>query len=146
MANTKSKGEENPVEPRMPSLCYSSSNSNKPIMRAIDFLSMTSSPHFSTPDKVRSLPLVSPSPCNSPATRAAKRRKGSVDAAVQSVSSLSPHFLTPKATRTCSFEAVWAGTFPSLAEENIKVHTLILGTHPSITSLKENQYFAHPMK
>lgn len=31
-------------------------------------------------------------------------------------------------------------------ESDMKIHTLILGTHPSITSLAENKYFGHPLK
>jgi G:T/U-mismatch repair DNA glycosylase len=30
------------------------------------------------------------------------------------------------------------------ADKEIKIHTLILGTHPSVTSLAKVQYFAHP--
>lgn len=48
--------------------------------------------------------------------------------------------------RTKSFGALWAGDFRSLADKDIKVHTLILGTHPSIVSLAENRYFDYPMK
>ena len=36
-------------------------------------------------------------------------------------------------------------SFQPLFHEEIPVHTLILGTHPSIKSLSENQYFGHPM-
>ena len=39
--------------------------------------------------------------------------------------------------RTSSFQ-------PLFTKKNL-VHTLILGTHPSIKSLSENQYFGHPM-
>lgn len=46
--------------------------------------------------------------------------------------------------RTNSFSPIWAGTFDP--NTTIKVHTLILGTHPSITSLGKNQYYGHPMK
>ena len=46
--------------------------------------------------------------------------------------------------RTSSFQPVWAGTFDP--NTSIKVHTLVLGTHPSITSLKESEYFGHVMK
>jgi len=46
-------------------------------------------------------------------------------------------------TRTNSFDPIWAGCFH--ANTTIKIHTLILGTHPSITSLKESQYFGHTM-
>jgi hypothetical protein len=47
-------------------------------------------------------------------------------------------------TRTSSFSAMWAGQVDSLP--NIEPHTLILGTHPSTTSLKQQQYYAHPVK
>jgi hypothetical protein len=46
--------------------------------------------------------------------------------------------------RTSSFSAMWAGQVDSLP--NIEPHTLILGTHPSTTSLKQQQYYAHPVK
>ena len=57
----------------------------------------------------------------------------------------SPHF-SQQPKRTLSFGAIWAGSFPSLVDHNVKVHTLILGTHPSIASLQQEQYFGHPMK
>jgi hypothetical protein len=47
---------------------------------------------------------------------------------------------------TVSFDALTAANFPSLMNKNIEMHTLILGTHPSIKSLAESQYFGHPMK
>uniref|UniRef100_A0A7S4K3B2 Uracil-DNA glycosylase-like domain-containing protein n=1 Tax=Odontella aurita TaxID=265563 RepID=A0A7S4K3B2_9STRA len=54
--------------------------------------------------------------------------------------------------RTSSFQPIWAGSLPSFGlkfEEdscaNMKVHTLILGTHPSIASLDAAQYFGHNM-
>lgn len=49
---------------------------------------------------------------------------------------------TPK---TYSFNALWAGNFAELQDKNVTIHTLILGTHPSVTSLLENKYFGHPM-
>jgi G:T/U-mismatch repair DNA glycosylase len=52
----------------------------------------------------------------------------------------------PSTTKTTSsFGVLWAGNFTELQHENIQIHTLILGTHPSITSLEENRYFGHPM-
>ena len=51
---------------------------------------------------------------------------------------------TQEIKRTNSFEPVWAGTFDP--NTSVKVHTLICGTHPSITSLGKSQYFGHPMK
>jgi hypothetical protein len=47
--------------------------------------------------------------------------------------------------RTESFGALWAGSFPDL-DQSVEPHTLILGTHPSIKSLEEQQYYGHPMK
>ena len=52
--------------------------------------------------------------------------------------------------RTFSFDACWAGdlrkSFPSTKDNrNIKIHTLILGTHPSVKSLSEKKYYAHPL-
>ena len=84
--------------------------------------------------------------------RMTKKRKISAATAVAmalpSCKSLttSPHFMQQPTARTLSFGAIWAGNFPSLVDQQIKVHTLILGTHPSIRSLKEEQYFGHPMK
>ena len=52
----------------------------------------------------------------------------------------------PKETveRTQSFGPLWHGLY----EENdpVKIHTLFLGTHPSIASLGKRQYFGHNMK
>ncbi len=45
--------------------------------------------------------------------------------------------------RTQSFGAQWHGIF--VPDTSVKVHTLLLGTHPSITSLSKVQYFGHPM-
>ncbi len=45
--------------------------------------------------------------------------------------------------RTESFEPMWHGTLHP--ETSVKVHTLILGTHPSVQSLEKSQYYAHPM-
>jgi hypothetical protein len=47
--------------------------------------------------------------------------------------------------RTESFGALWAGSFPDL-DQSVEPHTLILGTHPSIKSLAQEQYYGHPMK
>jgi TDG/mug DNA glycosylase family protein len=46
-----------------------------------------------------------------------------------------------KTERTNSFGAALHTDFDP--ESCVKPHTLILGTHPSITSLKRNEYFAH---
>lgn len=45
--------------------------------------------------------------------------------------------------RTQSFDPQWHGVFDSGTD--VKVHTIMLGTHPSITSLAKVQYFGHPM-
>ena len=45
--------------------------------------------------------------------------------------------------RTESFEPMWHGTLHP--RTNIKIHTLLLGTHPSIQSLEKSQYYGHPM-
>jgi hypothetical protein len=47
---------------------------------------------------------------------------------------------------TNSQGAFTAANFPNLQERNIEIHTLILGTHPSIQSLAKEQYYGHPMK
>jgi hypoxanthine-DNA glycosylase len=63
----------------------------------------------------------------------------------QRIKSLLVKKTSPSTTKTSSFGALWAGNFTELQHENVQVHTLILGTHPSITSLEENRYFGHPM-
>jgi G:T/U-mismatch repair DNA glycosylase len=55
----------------------------------------------------------------------------------------SPKNNSSAVARTTSFDAVWAGRFPALADKQIQVHTLILGTHPSIKSLEMAQYYGH---
>lgn len=61
-----------------------------------------------------------------------------------------------KVPRTESFSALWSGTLliptTDLAApvdvsvvDVIKPHTLILGTHPSISSLAKEEYYAHPL-
>jgi len=45
--------------------------------------------------------------------------------------------------RTQSFAPLSHLTFNP--NSSLEIHTLILGTHPSITSLAESQYFGHPM-
>lgn len=64
--------------------------------------------------------------------------------------------------RTRSFDAVWAGTLsdfyttqqqqqPTTSfdlygnDPTVKVHTLVVGTHPSIQSLSKRQYYGHPL-
>ena len=47
---------------------------------------------------------------------------------------------------TESFGALTAANLTSLKDQNIEIHTLILGTHPSVSSLSRDQYYAHPMK
>lgn len=51
-----------------------------------------------------------------------------------------------KGPPTVSFDAITAENFPGLKNSIPAIHTLILGTHPSIRSLAESQYFGHPMK
>lgn len=46
---------------------------------------------------------------------------------------------------TTSFGALTAANFTSLKDNDIKIHTLILGTHPSVTSLEKSQYYGHNM-
>jgi double-stranded uracil-DNA glycosylase len=48
------------------------------------------------------------------------------------------HYYAPLTT---SFQPVWSGRWDDV--QTIPVHTLILGTHPSIKSLQEQQYFGH---
>lgn len=48
--------------------------------------------------------------------------------------------------RTESFGALWAGQLANLDCCVVEPHTLILGTHPSIKSLAQQQYYGHPMK
>lgn len=52
--------------------------------------------------------------------------------------SLQSHPEASPASRTHSFPPLIS------SDKSIQVHTLILGTHPSITSLAKVQYFAHP--
>jgi hypoxanthine-DNA glycosylase len=48
---------------------------------------------------------------------------------------------------TQSFEPIWSNRFLSSKDNDnpVPVHTLILGTHPSIKSLEQEQYYGHPM-
>ncbi|CAJ1966506.1 unnamed protein product [Cylindrotheca closterium] len=46
---------------------------------------------------------------------------------------------------TSSFDAVTAANFTKSNQVIPPVHTLLLGTHPSVQSLKENRYYGHPM-
>jgi len=36
-------------------------------------------------------------------------------------------------------------SFKAQSDDNVEIHTLVLGTHPSIESLSRSQYFGHPM-
>jgi hypothetical protein len=46
--------------------------------------------------------------------------------------------------RTKSFQPVSDYTFHP--DSNMKIHTLLLGTHPSVQSLAQSRYYGHPMK
>lgn len=46
--------------------------------------------------------------------------------------------------RTVSFQPISDRTFNP--DSKVKIHTLLLGTHPSVKSLAKSQYYAHPMK
>mmetsp|Transcript_14735 Transcript_14735/g.30201 ORF Transcript_14735/g.30201 Transcript_14735/m.30201 type:complete len:780 (-) Transcript_14735:47-2386(-) len=50
-----------------------------------------------------------------------------------------------KVERTKSFEPKWWGNVINDGSEYPPVHTLILGTHPSITSLSKNEMYGHPL-
>mmetsp|Transcript_7833 Transcript_7833/g.12942 ORF Transcript_7833/g.12942 Transcript_7833/m.12942 type:complete len:753 (-) Transcript_7833:49-2307(-) len=50
-----------------------------------------------------------------------------------------------KAERTKSFEPKWWGNVINDGSEYPPVHTLILGTHPSIASLSKNEMYGHPL-
>lgn len=85
--------------------------------------SFTSSSHpicesSNTPSK-RKASVVSPSPV--PKKTARKKEKSCV---------------------TTSFEPLWSNRFTS---DPVPVHTLILGTHPSVASLSHQQYYAYSM-
>ena len=62
------------------------------------------------------------------------------------LSSSSKRFVTQNITveRTESFQPVTHRSFHP--DSKVQIHTLLLGTHPSIKSLEESQYFGHPMK
>jgi hypothetical protein len=47
---------------------------------------------------------------------------------------------------TESFGAFTAANFTNLEDKNIEIHTLILGTHPSGKSLKQEEYYGNPVK
>jgi len=47
---------------------------------------------------------------------------------------------------TQSFGAITASNFTGLKDKNIPVHTLLLGTHPSVISFEKDQYYANPLK
>jgi hypothetical protein len=47
---------------------------------------------------------------------------------------------------TSSFGPLTADNFPNSENKDIKIHTLILGTHPSVKSFEEDQYYAHKQK
>ena len=48
--------------------------------------------------------------------------------------------------RTVSFSAIWSQSFDDKELQAIQPHTLVLGTHPSPTSLDRQQYFGHQQK
>ena len=49
-----------------------------------------------------------------------------------------------KIERTQSFGPLWHGLYEK--DNPVRIHTLMLGTHPSITSLGKSQYFGHNLK
>mmetsp|Transcript_10333 Transcript_10333/g.15188 ORF Transcript_10333/g.15188 Transcript_10333/m.15188 type:complete len:378 (+) Transcript_10333:778-1911(+) len=56
--------------------------------------------------------------------------------------------LNPKKTQslpqtTESFDPIWFKHYTPTGQNPVPVHTLLLGTHPSITSLDRQQYFGH---
>ncbi|KAG7362011.1 T/U mismatch-specific DNA glycosylase [Nitzschia inconspicua] len=66
---------------------------------------------------------------------------------ILSSSSSSSSSRTKKQTPvTTSFQPVWSGRYDNIPQNTVvvPVHTLILGTHPSIASFREDQYFGHP--
>ncbi|KAL3935331.1 MAG: hypothetical protein SGBAC_009130 [Bacillariaceae sp.] len=86
-----------------------------------------------------------------PTSSPAKKRKSSLE----SSSPRTPKKSSPKkkkipkpSTPTVSFSALTAYNFTATKEQDIipPVHTLLLGTHPSVTSLEESRYYGHPMK
>ena len=49
----------------------------------------------------------------------------------------------PKVERTQSFQPVWHGSMVEKSGDSEVVHTLVLGTHPSIASLSKCEMFGH---
>ena len=81
---------------------------------------------------------------SSPAPRRSNSKKTKTKNASAAAAAAAPVV----APRTESFAAVTAATWHHLPEQerSTPVHTLIVGTHPSQASLKENAYYAFPTK
>jgi hypothetical protein len=91
------------------------------------------------------LPMVS-SLSTPPRKRNKNEKSRIVTPARRSTKVTSPQRVNKKQSndRTESFGAMWDGVLNP--NTRIQPHTLILGTHPSIVSLQEGEYYAHPMK
>ena len=102
-------------------------------------------------------PPVTPSPARQHHSSPSKRQKQDVSPDVSLSSSGSVHPNKRQKLSSTSFGAVTHATFqkeremegipaPAASAAVVPVHTLILGTHPGLQSLKKSQYYGHPMK